>query len=276
MVQNADTISTFNSLITNSPVELPVLFMPPMRMRMLSITTAEWCSLSCLLGNNICLRRKAKFLVNTTSRWNGRPRLRPRRERPTHLAPSSKRGKSPKYLAHHTPQGSLWLQRGCGRVYLWQESELRRRGGGGFTPIRESWRNCAGCICWEDFNFSLCCVSSSDQQTWIRKSVQMLKRLQPFFTSQMIFYWAKALDSSSEDTMWVVLILTLRASRLEEVEEKKMEEDDLREVWPRSLSHHLSEGELDPVLLNKSRSGFIQEVRLMPLFQTIRFGRPLF
>ena len=60
------------------------------------------------------------------------------------------------------------------------------------------------------------------------------------------------------------------------VEEKKREEDDLREVQPRSFGHHLPEGELDPVLLDKSRSGSIQEVRLMPLFQTIRFGRPLF
>ena len=118
-------------------------------------------------------------VVNFTSKRNGRPRPRLRRERPTHLAPSSRRGKSPKYLAHHTPQGSRWQQRGCGRVYLWQESELRWGAGGGFTPIRESWRNCAGCVCWEDFNFSLCCVSSSDQKTWIRKTLKMLRRHQP-------------------------------------------------------------------------------------------------
>ena len=60
------------------------------------------------------------------------------------------------------------------------------------------------------------------------------------------------------------------------VEEKKREGGYLREVQPRSFGHHLPEGELDPVLLDKSRSGSIQEVRLMPLFQTIRFGRPLF
>ena len=60
------------------------------------------------------------------------------------------------------------------------------------------------------------------------------------------------------------------------VEEKKREGGYLREVQPRSFGHHLPEGELDPVLLDKSRSGSIQEVRLMLLFQTIRFGRPLF
>ena len=60
------------------------------------------------------------------------------------------------------------------------------------------------------------------------------------------------------------------------VEEKKREGGYLREVQPRSFGHHLPEGELDPELLDKSQSGFIQEVRLMPLFQTIRFGRPLF
>ena len=60
------------------------------------------------------------------------------------------------------------------------------------------------------------------------------------------------------------------------VEEKKMEGGYLREVQPRSFGHHLPEGELDPVLLDKSRLGSIQEVRLMPLFQTIRFGMPLF
>ena len=78
----------------------------------------------------------------------------------------------------------------------------------------------------------------------------------------------------------MVLILTSlpnsRVSRLEMVEEKKREGGYLREVQPRSFGHHLPEGELDPVLLDKSRSGSIQELRLMPLFQTIRFGRPLF
>ena len=79
----------------------------------------------------------------------------------------------------------------------------------------------------------------------------------------------------------MVLILTSlpnsRVSRLEMVEEKKREGSYLREVQPRSFGHHLPEGELDPVLLDKSRLGSIhQEVRLMPLFQTIHFGRPLF
>ena len=38
------------------------------------------------------------------------------------------------------------------------------------------------------------------------------------------------------------------------VEEKKREGGYLREVQPRSFGHHLPEGELDPVLLDKSRS----------------------
>ena len=53
---------------------------------------------------------------------------------------------------------------------------------------------------------------------------------------------------------YMVLILTLRTSRLNVVEDKKREEGDLSEVQPRCHGHHQPEGQPDSVF-NKSRPG---------------------
>ena len=51
----------------------------------------------------------------------------------------------------------------------------------------------------------------------------------------------------------MVLILTLRTSRLDVVEEKKREEDDLSEVQPRCHDHHQPEGQLGSVFDKSGR-----------------------